>query len=102
TPGRPSRPRVPPPGRSGSGCSAPSAIRWVSKAQWDSTSPPPLASARCWVLSMSTNLLPDLARLDVISAAAINALSDHEVETPGQPARVLGRAHQQFLAKQAI
>jgi sterol desaturase/sphingolipid hydroxylase (fatty acid hydroxylase superfamily) len=33
--------------RSGTCCSAPSAIQRVSKAQSDSTSPPPIASARC-------------------------------------------------------
>ncbi len=31
-----------------------------------------------------------------------SALSDHEVETPGQPSRVLGRAHLQVLAEQAV
>jgi hypothetical protein len=37
-----------------------------------------------------------------VPASLENALSEHEVETPGQPSRVLSRAHQQFLAKQAV
>src|SRR5206468_8833467 len=40
--------------------------------------------------------------LRCLGAFSLRSLAEHEVETPGEPSRVLGCAHQQLAAKEPV